>query len=361
MLRVQEFLMKYGLEKLKSKYKIKVLEHEDGRMLLNYDQIESPKMSQVTRDCRGLCLNKRDFSLIARSFRRFFNAGECAIDDEKFNWSNCSASSKEDGTCISTYWYNNKWNIQTRGSFGDIPMYEGGPTFEELFYQVADKWHLNQLDKHLSYTFELCSRHNKIVRDYEHPKLFLLSSFKGAKELPYDVHSRGGVGTSTFANLFDRLDKLYFSNIEQVQEYIKTMSQKEKSYEGIVLRDNRNIRLKVKSPTYLALHRMAGPSGNVLLPKNLSGFVLAEDTAELLIYYKECEAKVNEMITVLAREKEKVLSLYAQLKDLPSRKDFALAIPQDFKLKSFLFRMKDGEDLNNIWKESAKLFLEVLF
>lgn len=362
MLKVQQFLIKHGLEKLKKKYKIKVIEHKDGRILLNYDQIDSPKTAEITRECRGLCLHKDDFRLISRSFRRFFNFGEWRADDNAFDWGSATATYKEDGTLISVYWYNNKWQVQTRGSFGDIPINNDGPTFEELFWKATDHWHINQLHKEYSYTFELCSRYNKIVRDYPTPSLYLLSSFKGAKELPYRQAGRGRVNVLTYAQHFNTLQERSFYCIEDVQAYIRDVSKKDKTFEGFVLRDRNNIRLKVKNPDYIALHRMAGASGNVFLPKNLIGFVLSGEVDELLQYYPETKEKVKEMQLVLEEAKQSLLTLWHQLNVKPlSRKEFALSIPKDFKLKSFLFRMLDGENFNEMWKNEKDFLLETLF
>lgn len=362
MLKVQQFLLKHGLEKLKSKYKIKVVEHADGRMLLNYDQIDSPKTAEITRECRGLCLHKDDFRLISRSFRRFFNFGEWRKDDNAFDWGSATATYKEDGTLINLYWYNNKWQIQTRGSFGDIPINNDGPTFEEVFWKATDHWRVNHLHKEYSYTFELCSRFNKIVRDYPTPSLYLLSVFKGEKELPYRQSGRGRVNVLTYGQHFNTLQERSFYCIEDVQAYIRDVSKKDKTFEGFVLRDGNNIRLKVKNPDYIALHRMAGPSGNVFLPKNLIGFVLSGEVDEVIQYYPEVTEKVKEMQTIVARAKHEVRALWTQLSATAmSRKDFALSIPKDFKLKSFLFRMLDGESIDDLFKSEKNFLLETLF
>ena len=87
MLKVQAYLINNGLDRLKEEFSIKTTENDyDNRILLNYDQIKSPKTNRVVRDCRGLCLDKTDFSLISRSFGRFFNYTECPENDKNFDW-----------------------------------------------------------------------------------------------------------------------------------------------------------------------------------------------------------------------------------------------------------------------------------
>ncbi len=161
---------------------------------------------------------------------------------------------------------------------------------------------------------------------------------------------------------FSALKEQYFASITDVEAHIRSLSKNDKTFEGFVLRDGNNVRLKVKNPDYLALHRMCGPSGNVLLPKNLIGFVLDNECDELIRYYPECAEKVKEMQQILEDAKCSVLSLWLRLTNKPlSRKEFALSIPSDFKLKSFLFRMLDGESFNEIWKNEKNFLLETLF
>lgn len=78
MLNVQQYLQTKSLEDLKTELGIKVAEHATlPLVILNYDQIESPsKTHPIILECRALVLNKNDWSIVARSFSRFFNFGE---------------------------------------------------------------------------------------------------------------------------------------------------------------------------------------------------------------------------------------------------------------------------------------------
>lgn len=358
MLAVQKYLKEKGLEQLQTELSIKTTVNDtDNRILLNYDQIKSPKTNPVVKDCRSLCLDKTNYSLISKSFTRFFNYGENLEDTNKFNWNDCFALAKEDGTLISLYWYNDKWQVQTRGSFGDIPMYDDGPTFEELFWMAVSHDKIDKLDKKFSYTFELCSRHNKIVRDYPEPTVFLLSMFEGERELDYtDV-----VGTAHI-NDINTPEEYRFSSIEEVENHIRNTSKDDKTYEGVVLRDCNNVRMKVKNPDYLCLHRLRGEGANLYLAKNLLPFILAGDTDELTLYFNEVKPRLEEMKIILDDEYLKVSNAWDEIKDKATRKEFALAVPQDLKTKSMLFRMLDTkEKLDVVWEDSCDLLLKALF
>ena len=109
------------LEDLQDKYGIRHTKHEDGRVILNYHQIDSykHKFDPIVRECRGLVTHVDGWPLIARAFERFFNLGEDLDGQKGFNWTNCVAQHKEDGSLIIVYYWNGSWHINTKGSFGD--------------------------------------------------------------------------------------------------------------------------------------------------------------------------------------------------------------------------------------------------
>jgi hypothetical protein len=85
MLEIQKYLVnsteptiEAKLEKLKEELGIKFkIYHEDGIVILNYDQIESPKSHPIVIECRSLILNIYTLGVVSRKFDRFFNHGEC--------------------------------------------------------------------------------------------------------------------------------------------------------------------------------------------------------------------------------------------------------------------------------------------
>lgn len=365
MLKVQEYLKKNGLEKLQSHYKIKVVESpNDNRILLNYNQLDKEhKTSEIVRECRGLCLDKTDFSLISRSFRRFFNYGEWRADVNKFDWEGCIGQEKVDGTLINFFFYNNSWQVCTRGSFGDIPCDGIGPTPKELVFKILGN-KINGFDTSLSYSLELCSLYNKVVREYKEPQLFLLAIFDKEEERPFDglFKAAFSVKNHTHYARIPTPDTFTFSCIEEVEEYIRKRSEEDRTFEGIVLRDKNNNRLKVKNPDYLTLHRIKGASGNIFLPKNLIGWILKGEEDELTTYFAETTEAVNKMKEVMDNEYSLLESTWQKIKHEKRRKEFALSIPSDLKTKAILFKMfEDKGSLKEIWNNSEDFLLKCLF
>ena len=54
-MNVQKYLEENGLKKLQEEFKIVVTDYPD-RVVLNYDQIDSPRFNPICDECRGLIL-----------------------------------------------------------------------------------------------------------------------------------------------------------------------------------------------------------------------------------------------------------------------------------------------------------------
>jgi hypothetical protein len=98
-MKIQDYIKEHGLQKLVDEYKIEVKDYPD-RVTLNYDQIESPRFDPICIEARGLILNKSDWSVMARSFDRFWNVGEDPnTKNFPLNNVNVRIEEKIDGCC----------------------------------------------------------------------------------------------------------------------------------------------------------------------------------------------------------------------------------------------------------------------
>lgn len=159
---------------------------------LKYNQLDSPKLHPVVRECRGIVLEEGSWSLVAKGFNRFFNVGEDGEDFAKFDWSDFSCTSKEDGSLILLYYYANEWRVNTSGSFafGDVQGY--ATSWCELFWATSGikPDDLKGLEEH-TLVFEMCTPYNRVVRRYETPRTYLLSTFVGGSEVGVqDLYAR---------------------------------------------------------------------------------------------------------------------------------------------------------------------------
>lgn len=339
MLKVQRLLKKNNLSvedslnKLKSKYGIESKVHEDGRVILTYSQINSPKMSPIARECRGLVLDtNNDWALVARSFHRFFNLGESRKEDNKFNWSNFVSTTKEDGSMIIVYYWHGQWRVNTKFSFGEQNINDlVGKSWQEVVFSLLD---ISLLDKSISYVFELCSPYNKVVRNYPSPILVFLSAFNGEKEIPHS-NIDNLIKKLSNQNIIGVSEHLLLSDKHAI-EYIRAISDNDPTFEGVVVRDCNNNRLKIKSLKYLQLHRLSN-NGNLSSHKDLVSIVLSGETDEVTTYFPEFIEKVNKIKQIYLDMKQTLDKIYDDCCGIESQKDFALTIMQLTHITSPLF------------------------
>ncbi len=366
MLKVQEYLRSGKfISDLERDFAIKATYSPIGEplVILNYDMIDSPKHHPIVRECRGLTLEQGSWNVVARAFTRFFNAGE-ALDVEKFfDWQNFTAESKEDGSLILLYRYRDSWRVNTRGSFALGQISPGiEMTWEEAFYQAIDEVGLDSLlpafypDVRRTFVFEFCSPWNKVVRRYEKPTAFLLTSF----------HNELGSECNEF--ILDRLashiragrpGRFPFVNLIQVREHLE--SQDDPTFEGVVLRDRHGTRIKVKNSRYVALHHLHG-NGNIFLPKNLLPLVMKGEEAECLLHFPEVAENIFQVTEKVASAKARMLAVWNVAKGKKSQKDFALFVNKHTKLSGILFEArKTGADPKDIFAKSGDQLLKHLF
>lgn len=340
MLKVQEYLSKKNNSLVTLNEELAIsskVNEDDGRIILNYSQIDSPKFNPVVRECRGLVLDQ-DYNLVARAFNRFFNVGEHVEEQKKFVWEDSIAYDKEDGTLIICYYWNNRWNINTRNTFGDgtVGGVEGltwTSWFNDIMCKYNSDWR-SSLDNQYTYVFELCSRLNKIVRDYKEPKLFLLTTFFQDLESTHEC-------TNSLAKLakVDSPIVRSFSDVYDVTNYLAEQAQDDATYEGVVIRDIHNKRLKAKSQSYVHLHHIAG-NGAIGTPKRILPFILKGEEAEVICYFPEIEEYVMKIKTKVDKVLQEVDNIWFCHHDQKNRKKFASAV-KHHPLSAMLFTAKD--------------------
>ena len=320
-------------------YCLKIRERGD-LIKFKYNQIDSDPYNPVVQEARGIILEKNTWRIIAFPFTRFYNYGEgcCAPID----WNTARIQEKIDGSIISCFHYDGKWNIATNGMidafecelpyvalFGnDVPK-----TFGDLFIETvrqhsyleiikAFAGKTTKLNEQKTYMFELVSRYNKVVIDYPQPDI-------------YHIGTRNNItGEELVEDIGIQHPKEYtFNTIEDVVNNAKSLPY---DAEGYVCVDASWNRCKVKGASYLSLHHLKGeeyPS-----EKRLLQLVVSNEGEELLSYfpefrdgYEKLESLYEKLIEKVEKEVDFIFS--TQYND---RKSFAL-IAKDMSCPSFLF------------------------
>lgn len=331
MLKIVEFIKGHeNWKELLSKepYNLKISE-DDGYVLFKYDQISSDFNEKICREARGLILDSTDdFKVVRFAFEKFFNLGECYA--AHIDWDTAVSNEKIDGSLMSVWYARDKWHLSTNGVIDAFKAEISGvspyKTFGDLFESVlplstfAEKHYEN-----MCFTFELVSPFNTIVINYPKTKVYLLSVrfMNSLEELDYDrlnVYS---------TSLGVKLPQFYYMNDEK--GFRKVVENMDESHEGIVVRDKNNNRVKIKTPLYFKLHKMAH-NGNMTL-EYLVSIVRANEQEEFLSYFPQytnevlqLKEKHDKVFFALCEIKENVKRWLARVNgvvDRQVRKDFS--------------------------------------
>lgn len=260
-------------------YNLKISE-ENGFVLFKYNQIKSDFNYKICKEARGIILDSfHDFKVVRFAFKKFFNLEESFAD--KIDWASTTATEKIDGSLISLWFANGQWNISTNGTIfaenAELANNAVYKNFRELFDAAAQNSGLDfsRLDTNMCYTFELISKFNKIVLNYNEPALYhlLTRDMRTLEEVEVDIG----------------IQKPKSYNLNSKEDYKELVSKMDETHEGIVVKDKFNKRVKIKTETYFQLHHMAN-NGTMTLERIVS-LILANDQEEFLSYFSEWKDK----------------------------------------------------------------------
>ena len=309
---------------------ISISNHPQERVplrILNYSQLDSPKTHPVVMECRSLILDY-GANVASKSFTRFFNVGEATEITDKFDWTNYKAFEKVDGSLTQMFCYNGEWMMATRSTFGQWKMEDTNFTWEDLFWSLLKKHHVESvLNPNHTYVFELCSPYNQVVTLHSEPKLVLL-----------DIVSRDTVFIrGTLDNHISACDyiadylrvqrpKIYNINSKHPQDIKDFVNSMDGSEEGLVIQDYSGMRLKCKNTSWLA--RAALKNNNNFYYKDLYDVVWKGETSEVCTYFPLVKEKCQRLEDLIRSVKTMLKCAYSGVKNEIIQKDFAIKLNQ---------------------------------
>jgi hypothetical protein len=331
-MKVVDFLQKNSLEQLQEEYAIKINRHSEYPNLvsLNYNQIDSPKLDPIVKECRGLILDENDnWKPVAWAFERFFNYGEDGAVD--IDWNTAKVYEKYDGSLAILYWYDDKWHVSTRGmpdASGEVDGF--GITFKKLFWEVWNElgYELPFVGKiNICYSFELMTPYNKIVVQHEKNDLRLIGirHMDNLQEVFNNFCYNWNVAKSYFLNNFEEV-------VEAANKFKATEG------EGYVVCDANFNRVKVKNPTYVALSHIKDSMSS----RRMLEIVRNNEGSEFLQYFPEFKALYSTIKNRLILLEADILYDYYENKLIEDQKEFALKV-KDKKYSGILFAMRSGK------------------
>lgn len=319
--------------------------------IFNYD-IGCDFADPVVQEARGIIIDMNTLEVVCWPFRKFGNWNESYAD--KIDWKTARVQEKIDGSIIKMWWndYKKCWWFSTNSMINaDDAICNAGMTFGELlrrtdnFYSIK----MDKLNRDFTYIFELISPYNTVVIKYNKPEL-------------YHTGTRSNItGQEFIIDIGIRRPYEYpLYSFKDCQDFLKDYEQKEKvTLEGFVVVDDNYNRIKIKSPEYLTLHKMA--NNGALTKERCLEIVMTQDVksvcealpqyAYLIKYY---DFKLAELRYEIEMYKNYILGLYEEVNH--DRKTLALTIKKD-KYAAIGFQIINNK-LKNIDIRTAAKYIE---
>lgn len=312
--------------------------------VLNYTSkcVYARKWDEVTRVCRGLVIDTRDWSVAALPFPKFFNLNE---DEEtmleRLPKAPFLVTEKMDGS-LGILWRDEDGNfrISTRGNFTGEQAIWGTEFLQTLP-------NLKEIPQNYTLLFEIVYDDNKSVISYPFEGLVLLAVMDrwNLTELSFEtVEELAGVlGVPT--------PKTYsFSTVTEARESAALLPYNE---EGYVIRFENGFRVKVKGQEYLRVHRLYWSLSEKRIIAAITDGVYEELLQQLPEEFRgEAEGMANPIFVRADELREESLRFF---RDAPkgSRKEFALWVQSDVRpeLMGVLFSMMDEREID--WVQLA--------
>lgn len=335
-------------------YKISAVQ-ADGLVSLKYDQIESPMREPLVQQLRGVVVDLETREIVCRPYDKFWNLGEALADP--IDWDTARAQDKLDGSLILLYHHRDTWMVASSGhptAGGPYGRFGSGHTFATKFWEIfyANGMRLPSRTD-CAYFFELCAPDNRIVCRYDEPRIVVHGArWRWSADDTFEDECTREYLEDVAAELhWDIVREHPLRTLEEVQAAVQALNPIEG--EGFVVVDDAHRRVKVKSPRYVALHRIRGkttPAGIVDLWK-------AGEVEELLAYFPEQAPDILAVTSKLEDACEEAYNAYADNRSAPTRKDFALAI-KNKPWSSIAFKLLDNnagtvEDARRVLRASS--------
>lgn len=367
-MQVIEFIKEKGFQALTDELGI-VVKFVDDLVVLNYNQIDSPRTHPITMECRSLILKKDTLEVVSRSFDRFFNLGEALNVMPVIDWSKAEVFEKVDGSLIKLYYHNEKWHVATRGTaYAESDCMGYGITFKELVFKALDvkddeefqlMMHMSTLDEDVTYIFELTSVENRVVRRYEGYNLtFLAARFNKdgeycSKRERIWLFRNSNRDEGDVVELGSRIKDAKRFTFTDEQDAVSSAAQLKDLDEGYIVYQDGEPVCKIKSPAYVAVHHIRGEGLN---PKRVSELVLSGEADEYLTYFPDDEVVILPYLDAYTEMHNDMSFAYLYVKDIEDQKEFALAVAK-YKFKGVLFNARQkGIDVFDSFQQQRLSF-----
>lgn len=358
-------------------------------VMFKYDQLDSDFSIKLVQESRGLILDADTFEIVSYPFTKFFNFGEPYAAE--IDWKSCYVTEKIDGSLIKVVKLSDDdILVSTNGtidafkaplaeqigctakSFGELfvegivnAFYDridwdgfGLPLLSDTIEKECLNFFKSNLEKNKTYMFELTSPFNKVVVAWHEVKLHFLGCRDNitGKEVFFKDDNQSD---------FFHTPEVF--NLRSVDECVAAAAKLDCNAEGYVVVDKDFNRVKIKSPTYVALHHMR--NNGVLSYERGLEIVRSNELGEVLTYFPEFKDHLDAIKQKYDTMLEDLDSLEDKMRDFckmngydtqpwliesggKNRKDLAMWAFKNTKLTGVVFALADHKI------SSAKEWLE---
>jgi len=295
----------------------------------------------LLRKCRGI-VTDREGIIVSHPFQKFHNWEELSPSERPCTGDRIEITLKMDGSLIIVSRYNNELVFNSRGSFNSDQAIQA----EKLFYSMYDS---DWIEDGFTYCFEYVAPENRIVVQYTKPDLIHLAKFETSigRDLERDFRFHCVESYSLNGGIFG----------EELYDLFLTLDMQNK--EGFVIRQvidepRQNFRMKWKTESYKELHRIVTGISSTSVYEMLRDEKSFDEIISVIPdeLYNWLTATKNNLVHAYSEVAKRAKLAYDQVKDLPSRKEQAIAIMKNHSdVSGIVFQMLDGKSPNeSIWK-----------
>jgi RNA ligase len=308
--------------------------------ILNYSKMCTidQMWNDVTEKCRGLIVDAVG-NIRALPFKKFYNYEE--IQDKSLIPNlPFKAYEKMDGSLGISYWIGNTMFLATRGSFKSNQAMMGTAILHSKGWDV-----LNQLDKNLTYLFEIITQEDpKVVNYGKLDEIFLLAVI--------DTNTGKELNIEDFRGLFEPVREYKdIANWETLRDDIDGTNR-----EGFVIKFENGFRVKLKYDEYFDLFEIVYGLNDNAIFKMLYNDQLDDLLALVSRVQNSHKERIQERINYYVGWFNHIrLQCFNDFRnDFADRKEAAEYF-KTCEYPSVLFAMLNGEDVTRyIWKIIAK-------
>lgn len=237
---------------------------EDSLAIFNYDML-MPEVTidfsnPIVQEARGIIIDVDTLTVKCWPFRKFGNWQESYADE--IDWKNVKVTGKMDGSIIKL-WHDDKkgWRFSTNAAI--TPEKEFPSLIQKALMAALEKSKMTpqafyeQLNPDETYIFELTAPNNQVVIHYDQTKFWHIGTRNNVTGQETDVWEKSLTGIDVPPLfLFSSGDAIDLSACVQKANSLNK-DREDVKYEGFVVVDGNFNRIKVKTPEYIAYHKMA--------------------------------------------------------------------------------------------------------